>query len=547
MRPERAALIAAIRAAPDDDAPRLICADWFEEQGDEASAARAEFIRTQIRRANLAADDVCHSELEARELRLLKRWAPAWCGSHFAFKKVRFRRGFIEYVHLHLRHFLHHRRQLLALEPVRDVSLTGWFRAPTELIRRVAGCEEWQDVERLRVHHQGPHKDPRSNLVDLLESPHLTRLRALQCPGVQFDAGARRRFEQLPVLRRLRELDLPTLDTYPHNPGEWFADGGAAFAGEWGELRSLTLPHFLRLDLLRRLSEMPFWDRLTAVGLVLPYQTGEALAVLRDRLPASLRELRLGAGHRPADFSGADSFFTRLAQAPLRGLHLAGIPLRAAALGRLLGGADAWDLRELSLEDCQVAADHAGAIAASPAVRNLHSLSLSSNEHFAGDAARTLFASEHLRRVVRLDLAWTRMGTKGATALASAKGWDRLRSLDLSNTGLDTNGLRALLASPNARHLTSLALAGGGYRGEPALAISPAVAAEMARLPHLVRLHLNARDCDPRSKKNLSESDSLAWSWVEDEDDPDIQNWRAARAPGRWHPVDGGEYGGAPV
>ena len=32
----RTALIAAIRAAPDDDAPRLICADWLEEQGGEA-------------------------------------------------------------------------------------------------------------------------------------------------------------------------------------------------------------------------------------------------------------------------------------------------------------------------------------------------------------------------------------------------------------------------------------------------------------------------------------------------------------------------------
>jgi uncharacterized protein (TIGR02996 family) len=67
----RAALIAAILQAPDDDAPRLICADWFEEQGDEASVARAEFIRIQVERARLAPDDVRHSELEARELRPL--------------------------------------------------------------------------------------------------------------------------------------------------------------------------------------------------------------------------------------------------------------------------------------------------------------------------------------------------------------------------------------------------------------------------------------------------------------------------------------------
>ena len=100
-------------------------------------------------------DDVRHSELQARELRLLKRYAPVWCGSHFVFRKVRFRRGFIEYVHLHLRHFLHHRRQLLALEPIRDVSLTGWKRAPDHLVRRVAGCAEWQCIETLRIHPPG--------------------------------------------------------------------------------------------------------------------------------------------------------------------------------------------------------------------------------------------------------------------------------------------------------------------------------------------------------------------------------------------------------
>src|SRR5262245_34784394 len=182
---ERAVLIAAIREAPDDDAPRLVFADWLEERGDEASGARAEFIRVQLQRANLPIEDERHSELQARELRLLKRWAGVWCGSHFGFKKVRFRRGLIEFVHLHLTHFLHHRRQLLALEPVRDVRLTGWHRASEDLVRRVAACEEWRDIETLRIHHQGPHKDPRGEVVTLLESPHLTRLRAARAePGV---------------------------------------------------------------------------------------------------------------------------------------------------------------------------------------------------------------------------------------------------------------------------------------------------------------------------------------------------------------------------
>jgi uncharacterized protein (TIGR02996 family) len=199
MSSQRAALIAAILETPEDDDPRLVCADWFEEQGDDSSRARADFIRTQLLRARLPEDDPRQAQLEAHELRLLKRWAAVWCGAHFVFKKCRFRRGFIEYVHLRLQHFLHHRRQMLALEPVRDVSLTGWIWASDDLVRRVAACPEWRDIETLRIHHQGPHKSPRGNLVLLLESPHLTGLRRLLCPRLRFDSDTRRRFERLAI------------------------------------------------------------------------------------------------------------------------------------------------------------------------------------------------------------------------------------------------------------------------------------------------------------------------------------------------------------
>ena len=43
--PERQDFLAAIRAAPDEDAPRLIYADWLEENGE---ADRADFIRFQV-------------------------------------------------------------------------------------------------------------------------------------------------------------------------------------------------------------------------------------------------------------------------------------------------------------------------------------------------------------------------------------------------------------------------------------------------------------------------------------------------------------------
>lgn len=50
-------LLDAIKAAPGDDAPRLIYADWLEENGQEA---RAEFIRVQVALAKLETDSRQH-------------------------------------------------------------------------------------------------------------------------------------------------------------------------------------------------------------------------------------------------------------------------------------------------------------------------------------------------------------------------------------------------------------------------------------------------------------------------------------------------------
>ncbi len=47
---DQKALLAAILAARDEDTPRVVYADWLDENGDPA---RAEFIRVQVRIAQL--------------------------------------------------------------------------------------------------------------------------------------------------------------------------------------------------------------------------------------------------------------------------------------------------------------------------------------------------------------------------------------------------------------------------------------------------------------------------------------------------------------
>jgi uncharacterized protein (TIGR02996 family) len=62
------ALLAAIVAAPDDDLPRLVYADWLEENG---RPERAEFIRVQIELSRLGFSPIRHRTLTKRARQLV--------------------------------------------------------------------------------------------------------------------------------------------------------------------------------------------------------------------------------------------------------------------------------------------------------------------------------------------------------------------------------------------------------------------------------------------------------------------------------------------
>ena len=76
---EEEAFLTAVCERPDDDAPRLIFADWLEERGDP----RGEFIRVQCIQARMAEGDKRRHGLRAREQELLqihrKEWETPLC------------------------------------------------------------------------------------------------------------------------------------------------------------------------------------------------------------------------------------------------------------------------------------------------------------------------------------------------------------------------------------------------------------------------------------------------------------------------------------
>jgi uncharacterized protein (TIGR02996 family) len=90
------AFLADVIENPDDDAPRLVCADWLDEHGE---AERGELIRVQCRLARLGDADPARAELERQERELLEghgaEWAEPLRGLVHEFQ---YRRGFVEAV-----------------------------------------------------------------------------------------------------------------------------------------------------------------------------------------------------------------------------------------------------------------------------------------------------------------------------------------------------------------------------------------------------------------------------------------------------------------
>ena len=94
----RDAFLQAICENPDDEAPRLMYADWLTEHGDP----RGEFIRVQCRLAGMSEDGQDRPDLERREKWLLGLHDRDWAAELPRLEGVAwgedFRRGFVEAV-----------------------------------------------------------------------------------------------------------------------------------------------------------------------------------------------------------------------------------------------------------------------------------------------------------------------------------------------------------------------------------------------------------------------------------------------------------------
>jgi uncharacterized protein (TIGR02996 family) len=128
------AFLQAIVENPDDDAPRLIYADWLEERDDP----RGEFIRIQCLLAAMSAEDERRSLLERHERKLLTRHQDRWLGELRPFVRGwTFRRGFLDAITVPAATYLH-RAVLPHPATVRrvEVDLDG-FETPLAILELV--------------------------------------------------------------------------------------------------------------------------------------------------------------------------------------------------------------------------------------------------------------------------------------------------------------------------------------------------------------------------------------------------------------------------
>jgi uncharacterized protein (TIGR02996 family) len=203
------AFLADITEHPDDDAPRLIYADWLEDRGDQTSMARAEFIRVQIRLAQLDVDVPRRSSildglgdgfseqlfqnfrrkyipsedpleadatalLRVREMDLFREFGSQWRPHLGAGVRCPgFRRGFVEEVTLSARVLLRRGERLFQVAPLRRVRLSAW-----------------------------------GSLAELVESPVLARLRGIDLPAHRLSVKELQLLLSSPHLSGLQELDI---------------------------------------------------------------------------------------------------------------------------------------------------------------------------------------------------------------------------------------------------------------------------------------------------------------------------------------------------
>ena len=229
------ALLQAVIAEPQEEAPRLIYADWLEEQDRPEDVGRAEFVRVQIELAHTTQETARTGQLRKREKELWAAHKEKWLAhlpAHLRKKEPGFHRGFLEELSLPPSSWARHGAKLFQQNPIFRVRLpdpvdrhvVGDLVVIPDLARipelTLAGCEIREPITTLKI---------------LFGSPFLSGLVRLDLSGCGISTRELGVLVESPLLGRLVELGLAQNEVGP--------GGAQALAGSphAGRLRRLSL------------------------------------------------------------------------------------------------------------------------------------------------------------------------------------------------------------------------------------------------------------------------------------------------------------------
>jgi uncharacterized protein (TIGR02996 family) len=245
------ALFQAVLAEPDDDTPRLIYADWLEENG---QGDRAEFIRGQVELFRRPANDARGKQLRQREKELWSANKKAWLATlppELRNRKyIAFHRGFFEELTHAPSTWAACADELFRSHPVHRLKPKSPFD------RHAAGdLAVVPHLSRIRaIVLYGTIKTPAQTLHILFHTPFLSGLTTLDAHQTEFGTRELGTLAASPAASRLKNLELSAEGLGPKGV-ETLVE--PTFDG----LKRLVLHGFLPPTPLKKLQER-FGDRL---------------------------------------------------------------------------------------------------------------------------------------------------------------------------------------------------------------------------------------------------------------------------------------------
>jgi uncharacterized protein (TIGR02996 family) len=525
MNHQQRAFLEEVIANPSDDTPRLIYADYLEEAGDP----RGEFIRLQCELEQLDILNPRYLDTIHRCEELLSEHDQTWTGEHSQDLRVSaFHRGFIDTVTVRARAFLEEGESLYRDMPVHWLRFNyvkglGAQLAATEALSKI----ECLDLAGLKV--------PDEDLIALLNSTHLTNLRALKLGSWETPVSAEigKAISGMPSAAKIQQLHL--------SPGDGFFREFASGVGlpNLHEL-SLGMTHWLdglselKIESLNSLSMTGTLDQANVTTLCsLPLSKVKILHcnMLRLETDAFGQLAEQGIFHEVEDFrfnngegltaDHCQRIFRSGQLSSLKKIEIASrnyIPeeTSAAVVQMLANGEWVTSLQQLRVS--QLTESHLDVISSSPVFANLQSLIIENSrlgrndldsfcQSHLLDSLRRLtlpdlamkhglspLAAVELPNLLRLDLGPEPSSTLQETMvlkLVRSEAFPNLQRLGL-NLRYKNLSAKALVAIANESHLPELREV--DFRGNRVTRKSAEVLFGSNRLPKLFRLIHSADD-----------------------------------------------------